>query len=111
MRILIDEDLDVRPRHHFGKDHHVETVQYRGWKGLKNGRLLTAASPDFDVLLTADHNLLAQQNLSRFDIAVMVLVAKSKRLPDLLALLPEVLEILPTLKPGTGREVGSGSTL
>ena len=44
MRILLDEDLDVRLRRHFRGDHQVETVQFRGWKGMKNGELLEVAS-------------------------------------------------------------------
>jgi predicted nuclease of predicted toxin-antitoxin system len=36
MRILIDEDLDVRLRNDFGSEHEAITVRYRGWTGMKN---------------------------------------------------------------------------
>ena len=50
----------------------------------------------FDVFLTADRNLSYQQDLSSFDIAVVVLVSRSNRLDDLRPLVPRVLEMLPT---------------
>lgn len=71
--MLLDEDLDVRLRHHFGDDAEVVTVQYRGWTGHKNGQLLRAAAEEFDVLVTGDNNLSFQQHMSAFDLAVVVL--------------------------------------
>jgi predicted nuclease of predicted toxin-antitoxin system len=61
MRILIDEDLDIRLRKHFSVEHKVVTVGYRGWKGYRNGRLLKAAAEEFDVLISMDDNLPEQQ--------------------------------------------------
>jgi len=46
--------------------------------------------------LTADRNLASQQDLSAFDIAIVVLVARSNRLEDLRALVPRLLEVLPS---------------
>jgi hypothetical protein len=42
-----------------------------------------------------------QQNLSRFQLAVIALKAKSNRLADTRPLMPNVLTILPTVKAGT----------
>ena len=42
MKILIDEDLDVRLRHLF-PHYEAYTVEYMGWKGLSNGELLDKA--------------------------------------------------------------------
>jgi hypothetical protein len=67
-----------------------------GWASKRNGELLTLAVGQFDVFLTADRNLSYQQDLSSFDIAVVVLVARSNRLDDLRPVMPRVLEILPT---------------
>jgi predicted nuclease of predicted toxin-antitoxin system len=100
IRVLLDEDVPIRLRTHFPQDVDVETVQYRGWKGLKNGALLAAASAAFDALLTMDNNLLQQQNLAAYDLAVLVLRAPSKRMADLLPLMPEVVEQLRKLSPG-----------
>lgn len=57
MRVLLDEDLNTRLRHAFSDEHRVETVEYRGWKGMKNGALLTVASEEFDVFVTMDNSL------------------------------------------------------
>lgn len=84
MRVLLDEDLPIRLRLHFPNEIIVQTVEYRGWKGLKNGALLGAAEADFDVLLTMDDNLPEQQRLQQFDVGVVALRARSKRLRDLL---------------------------
>jgi hypothetical protein len=100
MRVLLDEDLDVRLRHHFGEGVEVVTVEYRGWKGLTNGRLLSAAEAEFDVLVTADDSLPAQQNLAKLILAVVILRPRSKALPDLVELMPQVTGLLPRLRPG-----------
>ena len=42
VKILIDEDLDVRLRHLF-PHYEAYTVEYMGWKGLPNGELLDKA--------------------------------------------------------------------
>jgi hypothetical protein len=71
------------------------------WASKKNGELLALAAVDFDVFLTSDRNLSHQQNLSAFDIAVMVFIAASNRIDDLRPLVPRVLELLTTVRPGT----------
>lgn len=73
IRILLDEDIPLKLRHHFSAENLVETVQYRGWKGVVNGDLLRLAEREFDVLITLDDNLPEQQNLSGFALALIVL--------------------------------------
>ena len=70
-----------------------------GWTGLSNGVLLQRAEADFDVFLTADTNLSFQQNLTRFNIAVVVLETKSTRLVDTAKLMPQVIRILSSIQP------------
>ena len=65
-----------------------------GWASKTNGELLALAAVDFDVFVTSDRNLSHQQNLSAFDIAVIVVVAASNRLEDLRPLVPRLLEVL-----------------
>ena len=48
-----------------------------GWASKRNGELLRLAETHFDVFLTVDRNLSFQQDIDRFNIAVVVLVAKS----------------------------------
>ena len=42
MKVLLDENLPHLLRSNLG-DHEVYTARYKGWAGLKNGELLTAA--------------------------------------------------------------------
>jgi predicted nuclease of predicted toxin-antitoxin system len=100
MRILFDENLNWRLRHAL-KGHEIATVQSLGWTGIKNGQLLRkAVEARFDVLLTRDNNLVYQQDLSTFPIAVIVLRVRSNLLEDGLALMPKVLQILPSAPRG-----------
>jgi hypothetical protein len=78
-----------------------------GWASKSNGELLALAAADFDVFLTSDRNLSHQQNLSVFDIAILVLVAASNRIDDLRPLVPRVLEVLPIAKRRAVTIVGS----
>ena len=64
------------------------------------------AEREFDVFLTVDRRLREEQQLSMFRIAVIVLVAHSNRLLDLLPLVPATLEVLPRAKPGEAVVVG-----
>ena len=78
----------------------METVEYRGWKGLKNGALLRAAQEHFDVFVTMDNHLSEQQPLQQFDLAVVILRARNKSLAELQKLLPELERMLDSLQPG-----------
>jgi len=79
------------------------------WGGLSNGLLLQRAETEFDVFITADTNLMFQQNLSTFKIAVIVLEAGSTRLVDTAKLMPQVKTILKTIRAGQVIRVGPGS--
>ena len=99
MKILLDECVDQR----FRRDligHEVTTVQEAGWAGKKNGELLTLAAKSRQVFITVDRNLYFQQNLQTFNIAVVILVARTNRLADLKSLAKDVLSELLALKPG-----------
>ena len=105
MRILLDECID----HRLGRDltgHEVSTVALMRWRGKENGELLGLAAAQFDIFLTTDRNLSFQQNVARFDLAVIVLNAPSNRLSDLRRLVPELLQALPFVQPGQTRHVG-----
>ena len=54
----------------------------------------------FQVLITVDQRLRFQQNLSEFDLAVIILVAKPCRYPQLKLLAPKVLDALEVIRPG-----------
>lgn len=100
MRVLLDEQF---PRHLARelRGHDVSTVQQEGWAGLKNGELLRrAADAVFDVFVTADRNLEFQQNLSQTRLGVILLVAPSNALEDLLPLVPGLLTAIPKSRSG-----------
>lgn len=59
------------------------TVQERGWDSKKNGELLASAEKEFDLLITTDRGIPHQQDLSRYDLTVVVLTANSNRISDL----------------------------
>ena len=71
--------------------HDVKTVLQMGWAGIKNGDLLILAEGEFEVFVTVDRNLSFQQNLTNYNIAVIVLRARTNRLRDLRPLMPELL--------------------
>jgi predicted nuclease of predicted toxin-antitoxin system len=99
MKVLLDECVTHYLKRDFAA-HEVLTVAEAGFKGLKNGRLLQAASGQYDVLVTVDQNLQYQQNLKTLAVAVVVLKAKRSTYPMLKPLMPQVLEILENIKPG-----------
>ena len=98
MRILIDECLPKKLKRELA-DHAVFMVQEKGWVGMKNGELLCAAEDEFDVWVTADQNIEYQQNLSRFNIAVVVLVAPNNRLETLLPMVLKLRKALLSIRP------------
>ena len=79
------------------------------WGGLSNGMLLQKAQTEFDVFITGDSNLMFQQNLIRFNIAVIILEAGGTRLVDTAKLMPQVRKILKTIQAGQVVRVGPGS--
>lgn len=94
MRILLDEQLDWRLTRAFSDAHEVRSVLGMGWAGMRNGDLLAVAEREFDVLLTMDQNMEHQQHLRRYDLVVVLLVAKSNRLEDTQGFVPEVEGVL-----------------
>ena len=95
MRVLLDECLPRRLKREL-VGHDARTAPEMGWASKRNGELLALAVGQFEVFLTADRNLSYQQDLSAFEIAIVVLVARSNRLEDLRPLMPQLLEVLPT---------------
>ncbi|MBA2302025.1 MAG: DUF5615 family PIN-like protein [Acidobacteria bacterium] len=99
MRVLLDECLPRRLKREL-VGHDARTTPEMGWASKTNGALLALAVGQFDVFLTADRNLSYQQDVSSFDIAVVVLVARSNSLEDLRPLALRLLEVLPTARRG-----------
>ena len=105
MRVLLDECLPRRLKRDL-VGHEARTAPEMGWASKRNGELLALAVGHFEIFLTADRNLSYQQDLSAFDIAIVVLIARSNRLEDLRPLAPRVLEAFATVEAGTITLVG-----
>lgn len=99
MKVLLDECLPKKLKREVNGDV-VKTVPEMAWAGKKNGELLRLAEQEFDVLLTNDRNIEYQQNLKRFNLAVIVLVAHTNDIEDLRPLMPAANEALRAIRAG-----------
>ena len=106
MRLLLDECLPRRLKRDL-VGHDVRTVPEMGWASRQNGDLLGLAQHEFDVFLTVDRNLSFQQDVNKFSIAVVVLIAKGNRHADLQPLVADVLAIVGAVLPGQIVKVGA----
>ncbi len=107
MKLLIDECIDRR----FGLElvgHDVKTVPEMGWASFKDGELLARAQHEFEVFITVDRNLPYQQTLSQFNLAVLILRARTNRVADLKLFVPQILAVLPTIPIGQSATVSIG---
>ncbi len=98
MRILIDECLPSELCQAL-VGHEAKTVKQVGWAGLKNGALMRAISGKFEVFLTIDKLIEAEQVIP-VDVALITVRAKSNRIQDLLPLVPQILEAVIETPPG-----------
>jgi len=71
-------------------------VRYCAWRTLS-----------FDVFLTRDRNLEHQQNLTTFDLAIIVMVAATNDINDLRPLMDAVNATILTIKPTEVSYVGN----
>jgi hypothetical protein len=96
LTIILDENLPrglcrmLAPRS-------VTTVQEAGYRGMKNGQLLSVLEGGFDVLITADKNLRYQQNLAGRRLAIVEL--PTNRWPSLRPLQARILEAIDRCQP------------
>src|ERR1051325_5481494 len=99
MRILFDEMMP-RPLRRELVGHTVLTVAQAGWKGIKNGELLTLAQQQFDAFITMDANLPFQQKLEKFRLRFVIGHAVKNTLETLRLLAPDILRVLNHVQPG-----------
>ena len=78
----------------------------KAWGGITNGQLLALDAAEFSVFVTVDRNLSFQQHLPKYNIAVVLLTAKSNRIDDLLPLVPKLLESIPRAQRGSVTTIG-----
>lgn len=106
MRFLLDECLPRKLKHDVRADI-VRTAPEMGWASIENGSLLRLAESEFDVFLTRDRNLEYQQNLKNFDLAVIVLLARSNDINDLRPLMSAVNAAIQVIRPQEVKYVGA----
>jgi hypothetical protein len=69
------------------------------WAGIRT-------SGAIDAFVTMDTNLQHQQNVSVLPFRVVVVLARSNRMQDLAPLVPEILDALGRVRPGTVEQAG-----
>jgi hypothetical protein len=107
MRVLLDENLDHRLRGSLAA-HEVFTTRYKGWSGLKNGRLLDAAEGDgLDVLLTGDQSLYQEQNLTGRRLAVVAMSSVEWRIVK--GHMQAIIDAISAATPGSYQAVDCGT--
>jgi hypothetical protein len=81
VKVLLDEMLPAAVAGLL-PGHAVTTAKVAGYTGLLNGELMRRAAADgFDVLVTADRNLPAQQNIQASALAVVLV--RGSRMADI----------------------------
>ena len=70
MKVVLDECLPTRLAREL-PGHEVTTVPAAGFAGLVNGKLLRRIAGNYEVFVTIDGNLTAQQNTKPGQIAVV----------------------------------------
>ena len=108
MKILLDECVPRRLKRELA-GHEVFTVPEAGWASITNGRLLRLAEEQFDAFVTVDRGIRYQQNLSAFNIAVIVIIVKHNKFEFLEPLVPALMEAFEATQAGEIAYIGSRS--
>ena len=104
MRILLDACVPKTLTGELG-GHEVSTAHDMGWGDLDDGPLLDAMADKFDVFVTVDKGIPAQQQLDHRPFAIIILRARSNRLADLKPLIPAVEARLGSIEAGVVYEI------
>lgn len=95
MKILLDENIPAKIKFDFGKEFQIYSVRDVGWQGKKNGELLGLLTLNgYDFLITLDKNLKHQQHLEKFDVKIILLLAKDNKHQTLQPLIKIVKKLL-----------------
>jgi len=79
-------------------DHSCTSVQAEGWSGIRNSEPLKRAEATFDLLITADQNIVYQQNLSGSTISILELSTNDLR--RILAAAALIQQAVEKIQPG-----------
>ena len=104
-KVLLDENLPHELRFYI-PGHDVRTTQFMRWDGTENGDLLNLAIDDgFDVIVTVDRRMPLDHDITKLDIGLILLSAKSNDFKDLKPLVPELEIQVLVIKPGQVIEI------
>ena len=95
MKILLDENIDVRMKQLFPEVYEVYTVRDMRWNGLKNGKLIQLlAENNFDCWIVVDKNIPYQQNIKTISCTIIIMDVLKNTLNSLQMLVPSLLIVL-----------------
>ena len=107
MRVVIDEDIPSELTPLFrAPGHSVHHVEEIGLKGKRNGVLLAALSGNADILVTGDTNLGHQQNLRKFDLAIILIHPQRLVFDQITPLIPLAVAAYPTARKHAVTTIG-----
>ena len=100
MKILLDECITKTLKKHL-VNHTVFTVANMNWLGKKNGNLMKSAIAEgFDILLTIDKNLQFQNNITEYNIVIVIFDSKNSKLESLLPFIPVFEKLISSFEKG-----------
>ena len=108
MKVVLDACVP-QPLRHAIAGHEIFTAGFLGLSTLDDTDLLDAIEGHFDVLVTCDRGIPWQNRFAGRGISLIVLRARTNKLPDLLPLVPALLVALSEAKPGEVREITDGN--
>ena len=95
MKILLDENIDVRFKKCFSQIHEVFTIKDMTQSGIKNGELIQLLEQHhFNFWIVVDKNIAFQQNTSVISFKIIVLDVFRNTLMQIEKLLPKILEAI-----------------
>ena len=81
----------------------ISSVEDMVWRGIKNGALLDLMTGQFQILITTNKNLPAQQNLKKRQISVVIL--PSNDVPSIVGLLSQIEQAIAAISPGEFKQL------
>jgi hypothetical protein len=106
VKVVLDEMLPIGVAELIS-GHDVATAKAAGYTGMSNGALIRRAAGDgFDVLVTADRNLPAQQNIPAGNLAVVLV--RGSRMADIEPQAARIRAAVAGARPGTVTRVEPG---
>lgn len=100
MRILFDVGVPKPLGKILSPPHEVQFAQSIGWGQLRNGELLKAAEPLFDVLISLDSNVPSQHQMCKYEIGFIVLRAWKNTISELMEMKGEIQSAVELITPG-----------